>query len=90
MEIEESWDHDWEDDEYDDEAYDDDDESDTIECPECGADIYEDAERCPSCGRYIIHSSRSDYLWTNRPAWWIVLGVLGILAMIVALAFGPI
>lgn len=84
MEVEESWDDDW-DEEYADDAYDDDDESYTVECPECGADVYEDAEQCPSCGQYIIHSSLN-YVWKDRPTWWIVLGFLGILAVILALS----
>ncbi|MCA9100245.1 MAG: zinc-ribbon domain-containing protein, partial [Planctomycetales bacterium] len=52
----------WDDDVYDDdtcdddydEAYDvdayDDDVVETVACPSCGAEIYEDAERCPHCG----------------------------------------
>ena len=91
MEIKESWDDGWQDDDdaYDDDAYDDsDDDAEVVGCPECGADVYEDAERCPTCGEYIVHSS-ADYVWSSRPAWWIVLGALGILAVIVALAFGP-
>ena len=31
----------------------DDDDSPVVPCPECGADVYEDAERCPRCGQYI-------------------------------------
>lgn len=92
MEIEETWDDEWSDVEYyDDDAYDDDDdESETIACPACGADVYEDAERCSSCGEYIIASSSgsgSAYLWKGRPIWWIVLGALGITAMILSLVF---
>ena len=89
MEVEESWNDDW-DDEYDDDAYyDDDEETDTVECPNCGAEVYEDAELCPTCGDYITHSS-SGYAWTNRPVWWIALGLFGILAVILCLAFGPL
>jgi len=85
MEIEDDWDDDdWPEEDYGDE----DDESDIVECPECGADIYEDAERCPVCGNYVVHRS-SGYLWKNRPAWWIVIGLLGILAVVIVLAFGP-
>ena len=86
MDIEEAWDdEDWDaDSEYD---YADE-ESETVACPECGADVYEDAETCPHCGNFIVHSS-SGYLWRNRPIWWIAFGLLGILAVIVALAFGP-
>lgn len=86
IEIEESWDDDWEEDEY---GYDADDESYTVECPECGADVYEDAEQCPVCHNYIVHSS-SGYVWKNRPTWWIVVGLLGILAVILGLSLVPL
>lgn len=83
MEIEESWD-----DEYEEEwdaPYDDEDDDDyTVECPECGTDVYEDAEQCPACGNYIVHSTS---VWSGRPSWWIVLGLLGIIAVIFSLAF---
>ena len=70
----------WEDDEWPE----DDDEIETVPCPACGKEVYEEAERCPYCGDYIVHSS-SGYVWKNRPVWWIVLGVFGILAVILAL-----
>jgi hypothetical protein len=28
-------------------------------CPECGADVFEDAEQCPECGFYITESTRT-------------------------------
>ena len=55
----------------------DDDLSETLPCPECGHPVYEDAVQCPYCGDYI---SRSTSIWSGRPLWWIVLGLLGILA----------
>jgi hypothetical protein len=81
---------DWSDDDYDDrdplaDDHDDDDESlELVSCPECGADIYEEAEQCPVCGSYVIHQSNP---WTGKPTWWVVLGFLGIVATLVALAF---
>lgn len=87
MEIEEEWGDSWEDEEWPDEDYGDE-EADVVACPECGQDVYEDAEFCPACGNYIVHRS-SSYVWTNRPTWWILLGLLGILAVILSLAFGP-
>lgn len=92
MEIEESWDDEWSDVEYyDDDAdhdYDDyeDDETETVPCPNCQTDVYEDAEQCPQCGEYIVHSGAS-HVWKDRPIWWVVLGGLGILAMIYVLIF---
>jgi len=71
------------DDEFPDENQHDDAPSQTIPCPECGADVYEDAVRCPHCGNYITHDTR---VWSGRPLWWVVLGLLGILATILALA----
>ncbi len=69
------------DDDYDTDDYDDD-SSETLPCPNCGAEIYEDAERCPCCGEYVVFAGS---LWSGRPAWWIVLGILGILATVVVL-----
>lgn len=94
MAVEESWDDEWSDVEYsdgygdEDDYYDEDDESETVPCPDCGADVYEDAEQCPSCGQYIIAgaTSTSAYVWKGRPIWWIVLGGLGILAVIFGFA----
>jgi hypothetical protein len=61
----------------------DDDETATAPCPHCGASIYEDAVQCPVCGNYVTTGST---LWAGRPAWWIILGVLGLVATILALA----
>lgn len=78
--IDSQWSDDLDDDEYPDE-YDDDEqlESDVVECPQCGAEIYEDAEQCPNCGAYVSFSSSP---WSDRPWWWIVLGVLGMLSFL--------
>lgn len=83
MEIEETWDDDDQHDDWDDAHNEDDDDDYTVECSECGTDVYEDAEQCPACGNYITHSTS---VWSGRPGWWIVLGVLGILAVIFTLA----
>jgi hypothetical protein len=63
----------------DDWADDDEDESDVVSCPECGADVYEDAEQCPACGQYIVHGTSP---WRGRPRWWILLGLAGIAAVL--------
>lgn len=57
----------------------------TVPCPECGVEIYDDAEQCPHCGQYVVYSG-SSHVWTGRPIWWIVLGLLGIFTAIYVLA----
>lgn len=59
-------------------------ESDTVRCPECGAEIYEDVELCPRCGFYV--EGASDHSLADRPRWFVVLGVLGILATLLVLS----
>ncbi len=85
---------DWDDDSDPDfdEAYDvdygdddDDGESLTISCPECGAEVYEDAVRCPVCDNYIVAGGHGS-LWAGRPAWWIILGMAGIIAVVLLLS----
>ncbi len=63
---------------------DDDDESDvaTIECPHCGAEVYEFAEKCPVCGRYV---SREDAPRTSHPRWVIATATALLLFMLYAL-----
>jgi predicted RNA-binding Zn-ribbon protein involved in translation (DUF1610 family) len=80
------WDDDLDDGESDAEDWPDDDDGETltISCPNCGADIYEDAEQCPHCGEYVERNSTS-VVWAGRPGWWILLGGLGIIATIIAL-----
>ncbi len=74
------------DDDEDLDAFPDEDEStETIVCPECGAEVYEDADRCPVCGQYIIPDTR---FWSGKPIWWIALGFLGLVALATALVLG--
>jgi len=77
---------DWEEDDLDEDSWedvpDDDDESVTLPCPSCGAEVYEDADICPVCGEFIIRSSR---VWEDRPVWYVVLGLIGIAAVVLAL-----
>jgi len=70
------------DDEYPDEDDLDDELTETVPCPECGAEIYEDAVQCPVCGAYVTAETG---IWSGRPSWWILLGLAGILAVILAL-----
>jgi DNA-directed RNA polymerase subunit RPC12/RpoP len=69
--------------EYPDEEDRDDDLNETLPCPECGAEIYEEAQRCPHCGSYIVFSTRP---FQGRSWWWIALGILAVVAVVVMLA----
>ncbi len=78
---------DWSGDSYedgDDEGWgtDDDEAVDTVACGNCGAEVYEEAEQCPHCGEWITHSTAAH---TTKPLWWQIIGVLGIIAVILAL-----
>jgi hypothetical protein len=74
------------DDEFPDEDDSDDGSSETVACPECGAEVYEDAVQCPVCGNYIMHQAG---IWSGRPAWWIILALLGVLATVLVLTCSP-
>ncbi len=76
-------DNEYPDGDFDNDDFDDDDSTETVPCPECGAEVYEDAVCCPACGTYI---TADNSIWSGRPGWWILLGLLGILAVIVVLA----
>ena len=62
-----------------------DDSTDTRACPACGTDVYEDADQCPVCGEFLTPDTR---LWSDKPTWWIILGILGIVTLIAALVIG--
>ncbi len=87
MPTDDSWSDDAEDDfcdeEYPDEDAADDDETATLTCPHCGAEVYEDAEYCPVCDSYI---TPGENVFSKKPIWWILLGLAGIVATLVALA----
>jgi hypothetical protein len=67
-------------DDRDDTDFDDDDTEPTLPCPECQAELHEDAVHCPFCGCSIERRSSSH--WDGKPVWWIVMSVLGIFAVI--------
>jgi len=58
------------------------DESELTVCPSCGAEVYEDAPQCSVCGEYITADTSP---WSDRPWWWIALGLVGIAAVVFAL-----
>jgi hypothetical protein len=59
------------------------DESDVVTCPNCGAEVYEDAEQCPACGEWI---TRSTHPLSGRSWWFVALGLVGVAATIASLA----
>jgi hypothetical protein len=71
---------DWEDEPWSDEEA----PADLVPCPNCGAEVYEDAERCPVCGEYVVHGSSP--AWQGKPGWYVALAVLGTIAVIVVLS----
>jgi predicted RNA-binding Zn-ribbon protein involved in translation (DUF1610 family) len=66
---------DWEDDEGEDDL---DDDKATDLCPNCGEEIYDDAEQCPHCGHYITEEDHA-----SRKSWWVVAGAVICLAIAV-------
>lgn len=68
-------DEDWHEEDWGD---DDDAPVDLVTCPSCGREVYEDAEQCPHCGDYIVADTSA---WSGRPMWWIIGGLLGIIAV---------
>ncbi|MGH7130049.1 MAG: zinc ribbon domain-containing protein [Planctomycetaceae bacterium] len=62
---------------------DEDAESLTVDCSNCGAAVYEDAVRCPVCGEYVAWSASG---WSDRPGWFVLLGIAGLIATIIALS----
>ena len=61
----------------------DDQPGETLPCPQCGGDVYEDSDRCPHCGSYVVFSTHP---FAGRAWWWIALGVLGVVSLILTLA----
>ena len=62
------------------EEFGDDAESDTIPCPVCGEDIYEDAERCPNCENYVVPEEEPDTQGS-----WALLAVVALGVVIILL-----
>lgn len=69
-------------DEYDADLHD---ETLTVECSKCGCDMYEDAEQCPLCGEW--RATRDTSVWARRPGWFILGGLVGIIAVVLNLLY---
>jgi hypothetical protein len=83
--IVDNWSDEFDDNEYPDPDYDDDleDVTETVRCPNCWGDVYEDAEQCPACGEYVVMSTSA---WEGKPLPWVLIGLTGIVAVIMALS----
>jgi len=55
----------WDSEDGEDEAEDE----ETVTCPGCGREMYDDSPRCPSCGRYV---SAEDFASGGKPVWVVV------------------
>jgi DNA-directed RNA polymerase subunit RPC12/RpoP len=61
------------------------DEDPVIPCPNCGEEVFDDAEQCPSCGHWLV-PDRSPM--KGRPSWFLILGFGGaILAILLWLVW---
>lgn len=87
-------DTDWDGDDYEDDYY----EDDTVACPDCGGELYEDADACPHCGCYLHHGHYAggwDPWWTFGGAlseWsplWLFLAMVGVIAVCFSLMMIP-
>lgn len=59
-----------------------DDSVETLECPHCGREVYEDTDKCPHCGEWIMPLAARA---SSKSRIWIVGAILALLAMLVFL-----
>ena len=55
----------------------DDDSAETVPCPYCGADVYEQAEVCSRCGAYISTEDAP----ARKPTWMVIASLAVLAAM---------
>lgn len=65
---------------WDDSGYDED--SMTVSCRHCGAEIYEDAVVCPVCNEYPSTVGRS-----SAPLWFVITALVLLAALVLTLVF---
>jgi len=64
--------------------FDDDDPSVTVPCPECGADMFEDAIQCPSCKTYVS-DNQSPWTYKSKPIQFLFAAITILLIIIMLL-----
>ncbi len=47
----------------------DDDFVDTVRCPECGREVYEESPSCPGCGYFILATDRRGPMAVRSMGW---------------------
>jgi len=57
---------------------DDADRLDTVTCPFCGEEVYDDADCCPACGHFFTRPKED---WSDKTWWWALLGLAGLAAI---------
>ncbi len=86
------WKHGRPPDEFEDEDEDEDqeiygseeDEHPVIPCPNCGEEVFDDAEQCPSCGHWLVPDRNP---MRGRPSWFLILGFGGAILAILLWLF---
>ena len=48
-----------------------DEDVDTISCPNCAEEIYDESQQCPLCGHYIVGTEES-----TKPTWVIITAII--------------
>ncbi|QDU88188.1 hypothetical protein Pla175_15600 [Pirellulimonas nuda] len=48
------------------EDWDEPDDDATDPCPECGAQVYSDADQCPECGHWFVDGEAGGQSWSER------------------------
>lgn len=61
----------------------DDEDTPTVRCPSCRADVYAEADSCPHCGEFLTGDSGP---LDAKPKWFVWLGLLGILAVVLVIS----
>jgi predicted amidophosphoribosyltransferase len=72
---------------WDDEWIEDCEETSTITCPACGAEVYEESPACPVCGEYITSTPSTGSQWAGKPWWYVALALFGIFSVIIIMLF---